>query len=130
MLTAVMNLLAKEEERCESKEVPLAQLEEIHQAISFLTECLAALVKLSDPSAPGVSMTRLQQDINGNRAFRSMMWDVARGFACRVPMTKLVHLDADIQPYLAALMIATLKHHKETLKIPDSINYEIIPDAE
>ena len=44
-----------------------------------------------------------------------MMWDIARGFAHRVPMTKLVHLDADIQPYLATLMIAALKHHKETL---------------
>ena len=60
----------------------------------------------------------------------SMMWDVARGSARRVPMTKLVHLDANIQPYLAALMIAAMKHHKETLKIPDSINYEIVPDAE
>ena len=58
------------------------------------------------------------------------MWDVARAFARRVPMTKLVHLDANIQPYLAALMIAALKHHKETLKISDSINYEIVPDAE
>ena len=30
MLTAVMKMLAKEEERCESKEVPLSKLEEIH----------------------------------------------------------------------------------------------------
>ena len=59
-----------------------------------------------------------------------MMWDVTRGFAHRVPMTKLVHLDANIRPYLAALMITALKHHKETLKIPDSNNYEIVPDAE
>ena len=59
-----------------------------------------------------------------------MMWAVARGFACRVPMTKLVHLDADSQPYLAAIMIAALKHPKETLNIPDSINYEIVPDTE
>ena len=129
MLTAVMKMLAKEEERCESKEVPLTQLEEIHQAINFLTEHLAALVKLSDPSAPSVNMTRLQQDVNGNRALRSMMWDVARSFARRVPMTKLVHLDANIQPYLAALMITALKYHKETLKIPDSINYKIVPDS-
>ena len=66
MLTTMMKMLAKEEERCESKEVPLAQLEEIHQAINFLTECLAALVKLSDPSTPSVNMTRLQRDVNGN----------------------------------------------------------------
>ena len=81
MLTAVMKMLAKEEERCESKEIPLSQLEEIHQAISFLTEHLAALVKLNDPSAPSVKMTKLQWDVNGNRASRSMMWDIARGFA-------------------------------------------------
>ena len=58
-----------------------------------------------------------------------MMWEVARGFARRLPITKLVHLDADIQLYLAALTITTLKHHKETLKIPDSINYKIVPDV-
>ena len=38
MLTAVMKMLAKEEERCESKEVPLSQLKEIRQAINFLTK--------------------------------------------------------------------------------------------
>ena len=59
-----------------------------------------------------------------------MMWNVTRGFAHRVPMTKQVHLDANIRPYLATLMIATLKHHKETLKFPDSINYEIVPNTE
>ena len=96
MLTTVMKMLAKEEERCESKEVPLSQLKEIRQAINFLTKCLATLVKLSDPSATSVNMTRLQQDGNGNQALRSMMWDVARCFAHRVPMTKLVHLDANI----------------------------------
>ena len=96
MLTTVMNMLAKEEERCESKEVPLSQLEEICQAINFHTECLATLVKLSDPSTPSVNMIRLQRDVNGNQASRSMMWDIASGFACRVPMTKLVYLHADI----------------------------------
>ena len=30
MLTAIMKMLAKEEERCESKEIPFSQLEEIH----------------------------------------------------------------------------------------------------
>ena len=78
----------------------------------FLTKHLAALAKLSNPSALSVNMTRLQRDVNGNQVSRSMMWDVTRGFAHRVSMTKLVHLDADIQPYLAALMIAALKHHK------------------
>ena len=60
MLIAMMKMLAKEEERCESKEIPLSQLEEICQAINFLTERLAAPVKLNDPSAPSVNMTKLQ----------------------------------------------------------------------
>ena len=51
-------------------------------------------------------------------------------FPIEHPWTKLVHLDADVQTYLAALMIGTLKHQKETLKIPDSVNYEIILDTE
>ena len=59
-----------------------------------------------------------------------MIVDVARGFVRRVSMTKLVYLDANIRPYLAALMITTLKHDKETFKIPDYINYETIPDTE
>ena len=63
MLTTMMKMLAKEEERCELKEVPLSQLEEIRQAINLLTEHLAALVKLSDPSTPSVNMTRLQRDV-------------------------------------------------------------------
>ena len=37
MLAAVMKMLAREEEQCESKEVPHSQLKEICQAINFLT---------------------------------------------------------------------------------------------
>ena len=33
-------------------------------------------------------------------------------------MTKLIHLDSDIRPYLAALMVAALNYHKEELKVP------------
>ena len=42
-------------------------------------------------------------------------------------MTKLVHLDADIRPYLAALLVAALYHHKEELLIPEGLNYREIP---
>ena len=73
MLTAVMKMLAKEEERCEARETLPSQLEEIRQAINFLTEHLAALVKLNDPSTPSINMIKLQRDVNGNQASRSMI---------------------------------------------------------
>ena len=37
-----------------------------------------------------------------------LLFDVAHGLARRVPLTKLVELDGDVRPYLAALMVAAL----------------------
>ena len=42
-------------------------------------------------------------------------------------MTKLIHMDSDIRPYLAALMIAALNYHREILRIPDSLNFQVMP---
>ena len=42
-------------------------------------------------------------------------------------MTKLIHMDSDIRPYLAALMIAALNYHGETLRIPDSLYFQVMP---
>ena len=36
---------------------------------------------------------------------KTILFDVARGLARRVLLTKLVELDGDIHPYLAALMV-------------------------
>ena len=38
-------------------------------------------------------------------------------------MTKLIHMDSDIRPYLAALMIAALNYHGETLQIPNLLHF-------
>ena len=56
-----------------------------------------------------------------------MLMDVARGFARRVSMTKLIHMDSDIRPYLVALMTAALDHHGEILRILDSLNFQVMP---
>ena len=50
---------------------------------------------------------------------RTLLFDVARGLAHRVPLTKLVELDGDVHPYLAALMVATLAWAGETLVVPE-----------
>ena len=47
------------------------------------------------------------------------MFDVACGFACRVPLTKLAELDGGVHPYLAALMVATLVLVGTTLVVPE-----------
>ena len=50
-----------------------------------------------------------------------LLFDIARGLAHRVPLTKLVELDGDVRPYLAALMVAALVRAHETLTIPDTL---------
>ena len=49
----------------------------------------------------------------------TLLFDVARGLTRRVPLTKLVELDGDVHPYLAALMVATLARAGETLVVPE-----------
>ena len=56
-----------------------------------------------------------------------MLMDVARSFARRVPITKLIQMDLDVRPYLAALMIAALNYHGEILRILDSLNFQVMP---
>ena len=50
-----------------------------------------------------------------------MLNDIARGLAPRVPLTKLVQLDGDVRPYLAALMIAALNKAGDELVVPDTL---------
>ena len=42
-------------------------------------------------------------------------------------MTKFIHMDSDIRPYLAALMTATLNYYGEILQILDSLNFQVMP---
>ena len=46
--------------------------------------------------------------------------------ARRVPLTKLVALDGDVRPYLAALMVAALHKAGEALVIPEDMNVETV----
>lgn len=54
------------------------------------------------------------------------MFDVARGLARRVPLTKLVALDGDIRPYLASLMVSALHRAKDKLVVPDNLRIETV----
>ena len=96
-------------------------------AMCYLAERLAALTSLVDPSAPSVNSAFtadvLPRGESGRRRgpSRTLLFDVARGLARRVPLTKLVELDGDVRPYLAALMVAALVHAHETLVVPDTL---------
>ena len=50
---------------------------------------------------------------------RTLLFDVARRLARRVLLTKLVELDSNVRPYLAALMVAALVQAGETLVVPE-----------
>ena len=54
---------------------------------------------------------------------RMLLFDIARGLACRIPLTKLVELDGDVRPYLAALMVAALARVGKTLVVPEGNVY-------
>lgn len=53
-----------------------------------------------------------------------MLFDVARGLARRVPLTKLVQLDGDVRPYLASLMVSALHRAGDKLVIPKDMQIE------
>lgn len=120
MLAAVMGILAVSEE---SPMLPDSDKGEIREAISYLSERLATVSALVDSSTPTVNMADLLP--RGRRGpTRTMMFDVARGLARRVPLTKLVALDGDVRPYLAALMVAALHRAKDKLVVPHDLEIE------
>ena len=50
---------------------------------------------------------------------KTLSFDIAHKLAQRVLLTKLIELDGDGQPYLAALMVAALVQVGETLVVPE-----------
>ena len=55
-----------------------------------------------------------------------LLFNVAHGLARRVPLTKLVELDGDVRPYLAALMVATLARVGKTLVVPEGMRISMM----
>ena len=78
-----------------------------------------------DSSAPSVNFAE-QYPRGGKKKgpARNMLFDVARGLARRVPLTKLVELDGDIRPYLASLMVSALHRAGDRLFVPSDMKIE------
>ena len=109
LVAAVMGMLATSEA---SPMVSDADREEISAAIRFFAERIMTLTRLMDASAPSVNFFESVPRGQGGRRkgpARTILMDVARGMARRVPLTKLVAMDSDVRPFLAALMVATLQ---------------------
>ena len=124
MLAAVMGVLSLSEE---SPMIPDADKEDTRGAIHYLTERLAAVQALTDPSAPSINLAEaFPRGESRRKPARTVMFDIARGLARRVPLTKLVALDGDVRPYLAALMVAALHRAKDTLVVPDDLRIQTV----
>ena len=124
MLAAVISVLNT---TATNKNAVEADRQKAAEAMCYLAERLAALTSLVDPSAPSVNNAFTPDVIprgeSGRRQgpSRTLLFDVARGLAHQVPLTKLVELDGDVRPYLAVLMVAALMRAHKTLTIPDTL---------
>ena len=122
-LAAVIGLLGKTEE---SPLLSDGDKGEVREAITYLAERVATVAKLADPSAPSVNTAFAEVVPRGGRRgpTRTLLYDVAKGLARRVLLTKLVALDGDVRPYLAALMVAALHRAKDKLVVPDDMEIQ------
>ena len=122
LLAAVIGVLATSEENTMQSD---SDKQQVRDAITYLAERLATVTSLVDPSAPKVNFTTALP--RGSKApTRTLLFDVARGLARRVPLTKLVELDGDVRPYLASLMVAALHRAKDTLTVPDDLRIDYV----
>ena len=121
MLAAVIEILTASED---SPMLNDTDQEDVSEAITFLAERLATTSALIENPKVSVNMLELVPRGDGGRRkgpAKSMLIDVARGLARRVPLTKLIALDSDIRPYLASLMVAALHRAKDKLVVPNDL---------
>ena len=132
MLACVMGILSDTEA---SDQLPEADKKDVSEAITYLAERIATVTKLVDPKSPSPSVNVgdvLPRGDGGRRRgpSRTMLFDVARGLARRVPLTKLAQLDGDVRPYLAALMVSALHRAGDSLIVPDELDVQRVTRRE
>ena len=121
MLAAVIGILTA------SKDSPMlndTDREDVSEAITFLAERLATTSALIENPQVSVNMLELVPRGEGGRRkgpAKSMLINVTRGLARRVPLTKLIALDSKIRPYLASLMVAALHRAKDKVVVPNDL---------
>ncbi len=124
LAAAVIGLLSASEEADFLHEDSKARVKD---SIRFLSERLATLVSIVDPSAPRINTGSpvpagaTPAPVRGPA--RTMLQDIAKGLARRVPLTKLVTIDADVRPYLASLLVAAMHRAGDELIIPADLKF-------
>ena len=122
-LAAVIAVLSESEK---NPQLPESGKKEVSEALRYLAERVAAVSVLVDGSTPDVAQLDSVPRGDGGRKrapARTMMYDIARGLARRVPLMKLVDLDDDVRPYLAALMVSAIHKAKGELIIPEDLQF-------
>ena len=57
------------------------------------------------------------------------LYDVARTFSRRIPLSRLVQIEPDIRPYLASVLVAAMQEAKDTLTVPADVKLRVVsPD--
>ena len=124
MMAAVIGVLSASEE---SPHLPNESKLAVTNAIRFLAERLAAVASVVDPSTPTINATNLLPSGAVKKGpARTMLQDIARGLARRVPLTKLVALYRDVRPCLASLMVSALHTAGDTLVIPEDMKLKTL----
>lgn len=128
LVAATVGILSESEA---SPHLPDEAKGQVTDAIRFLGERLATLVAIVDPSAPAVNTANLLPTGAQRRApARTMLQDIAKGMARRVPLTKLVSLDGDVRPYLASLLVSAMHRAGDQLVVPNDLKIKTLTTDE
>ena len=92
-------------------------------------ERLSAITALAKGKLAGVQL--VPRGLDGRRKpLRTLLFDVARTLAKKMPLMKLVELDQDVKPYMAALMVATMAKAGQVLHVPQRLSMHEVPNQE
>ena len=90
-------------------------------------ERLSAITALAEGKSAGIQL--VPHGLDGRRKpARTLLFDVAWTLAKKIPLMKLVELDQDVRPYLAALMVAVMAKAGQVLHVPYRLSMCKVPD--
>ena len=98
-------------------------------AAQYLVERLSAITALAEGKSAGARL--VPRGLDGRRKpARTLLFNMARTLAKKMPLMKLVELDQDVRPYLAALMVAAMAKAGQVLHVPRRLSVREVPDQE
>ena len=95
----------------------------------FLVERISAITALAEGKCSGMHFVPCSIDGRWEPA-QTLLFDVARTLAKKMPLMKRAELDQDVRPYLAALMVAAMAKAGQVLYIPTRLQVRAVSDTE